>query len=361
MRVLFFTDGPLSPGSRFRCLQFFPWFERLGISCEVEFAYDERYNEVHQKPWAALYKARGRLRRTAKLLFERGHDLLFLHKTTMAVSGWPERLRALRSTPTIFDFDDAIYLGVDGASSPRRDRTFRQAVDSATQVIAGNAHLGAATQAPWKTTVLPTVVDTEKYCPLDVTSQTDQLVIGWMGTASNFPYVREVIPAVLRAIDQLPRARLRIVSNGVLPEYASHPRVEQWRWSEERELMALRSFDVGLMPLPDSEQTRGKCGFKMLQYMACGVPVLSSAVGANVDLFEGSGAGQLIKPGGDWTQALLELAALAPSQRASMGRSGRAHVETKYSVAAVVDRYVEIFRRTARQPTAPHLAAPVSR
>ena len=358
MRVLFFTDGPLSPGSRFRCLQFFPWFERHGISCSVQYAYDERYNDVHEKPWAPLYKAKGRLLRAGRLLIERGHDLLFLHKTTMAVTGLPELLRSLRHTPTVFDFDDAIHLGPHGTPSPSRERTFRQAVDSASHVIAGNGFLADAAQAPWKTSVIPTVVDTTRYEPAP-TRDGRELVIGWMGTASNFPYLREVIPSVLRAIDLLPRARLRIVSNGVLPEYLGDSRVEQWRWREDQELMALQSFDVGLMPLPDTDQTRGKCGFKMLQYMSVGVPILASAVGANVPLFEGSGAGQLVAPGGDWTQPLLDLAALSPSARADVGRSGRAHVEAKYSVAAVVDRYVEIFRRTARQ-TAPHLAAPVS-
>lgn len=359
MRVLFFTDGPLSPGSRFRCLQFFPALEQRGISCSVQYAYDERYNDVHEKPWAPLYKARGRLIRAGRLLFERGHDLLFLHKTTMAVTGLPEFLHSLRRTPTVFDFDDAIQLGPNGTSSPRRERTFRQAVASANHVIAGNRYLGEVAQAPWKTSVIPTVVDTSRYVPAPFRDGRE-LVIGWMGTASNFPYLREVIPAVLRAVEQLPRARLRIVSNGVLPEYLSDPRVEQWRWREDQELMALQSFDLGLMPLPDSEQTRGKCGFKMLQYMSVGIPTLASAVGANVSLFEESGGGQLIEPGGDWTQPLLDLAALTPTQRNELGRAGRAHVEAKCSVASVVDRYVEIFQRAVATRANGHFAAPVS-
>jgi glycosyltransferase involved in cell wall biosynthesis len=345
LRVLFFTDGPLSPGSRFRCLQFFPWLEQRGISCEVQFAYDQRYNDVHDKPWAPLYKARGRLLRAGKLVFERGHDLLVLHKTTMALSGLPELVRGFRSTPTIFDFDDAIYLGAAGEPSAARERTFRQAVDSAHHVIAGNEHLAAQARAPWKTSVIPTVVDTSKYVPGAPRPEGHDFVVGWMGTASNFPYLREVMPSVLRALEQVPRARLRVVSNGLLPEYASHPLVEQWRWSEEKELMALQSFDVGLMPLPDTAQTRGKCGFKMLQYMACGVPVVASAVGANPGLFAGSGAGALVPAGGDWTAAVLELARASPETRRALGAAGRAHVDTHFSVASVVDRSVAIFER----------------
>lgn len=347
VRVLFFTDGPVSPGSRFRCLQFFPWLERRGISCEAQFAYDERYNEVHQKPWAPLYKAGGRLIRAGRLLFEHGHDVLFLHKTTMAVTGLPERLRRLRPTPTVFDFDDAIYLGAGGVPSEARRRTFEHAVRAATYVIAGNDHLAAQTRAPWKTAVIPTVVDTTKYVP-GPRSASRELVIGWMGTASNFPYLRAVLPSVLAAVERLPSARIRVVSNGVLAEYLGHPKVEQWRWSEAREVMALQSFDMGLMPLPDTEQTRGKCGFKMLQYMSCGVPVVASAVGANVGLFEGSRAGVLVPPEGDWTQAVLEVAQQPVEQRRSWGLSGRAHVESRYSVAQVVDQYVELFTRLGR-------------
>ena len=126
----------MSPGSRFRCLQFFPELERRGISCEVQFAYDERYNEMHHRAWAPLYKLYGRTRRAGRLVFERGHDLVYQHKTTLAFSGLPEWLRGFRSTPSIFDFDDAIYLAPDGAHSPTRASAFRQAVASADHVIA---------------------------------------------------------------------------------------------------------------------------------------------------------------------------------------------------------------------------------
>lgn len=352
VRVLFFTDGPLSPGSRFRCLQFFPWLEARGISCDVQFAYDERYNDVHEKLWAPLYKMTGRLARAGRLLAERGHDLLFLHKTTMAITGLPEFLQGFRRTPTIFDFDDAIYLGVGGAPSAARERTFRRAVVSASHVIAGNEHLATQARAPWKTSVIPTVVDTTHYVP-GSPHDGRELVIGWIGTASNFPYLREVLPAVLRAVEQLPNSRLRIVSNGVLPEYRSHPKVEQWRWNQERELMALQSFDIGLMPLPDTEQTRGKCGFKMLQCMACGVPVVASAVGANRGLFAGSGAGILVEPGEDWTGAILTIAGQPRATRAQLGAAGRAHVEAHFSVARVTDQYVTLFSRLGRAQDRP--------
>ncbi len=343
VRVLFITDGPDSPGSRFRCLQFFPHLEARGIHCEVRFAYDEHYNEVFERVWAPAYKAVGRLRRVSYLLTARGYDLLFLHKTAMPFSSWPERLRKLAKVPVVFDFDDAIYLGRGGADSLLRERAFRGAVASADAVIAGNPHLAKVAAVPEKTTVIPSVVDTATYQPR-AWNGGDDLVVGWMGTATNLPFLRTVVPQLLEAVAQLPRARLRIVSNGTLPELLKHPQVEQWRWSADREQMALQSFDIGLMPLPDNEHTRGKCGFKMLQYMATGVPVVASAVGANIGLFEDSRAGHLVPPGGDWVAPIVALGRERASRLAA-GAAGRAHVDERYSVRAVLPAYEQLFRR----------------
>lgn len=346
MRVLFFTDGPESPGSRFRCLQFFPHLEARGIHCEARFAYDTRYNDVFEHRWAPLYKLKGRLARVGHLLLDGGADVLFVHKTALALTGLPEWLRSLRRTPMVFDFDDAIYLGPGGTTDPKRRRTFERVASVADQLIAGNQHLLEVAGHPEKTTLIPSVVDTDQYVPATGPRSTNELIVGWMGTASNLPSLRTALPSLVAALEQLPRARLRLVSNAVVPEYVGHPKVEQWRWNEAGELRALQSFDIGLMPLENTELTRGKCGFKMIQYMAVGVPVLASAVGANPDIFGGSAAGAMVAPGEDWGAALLRLLD-SPAGLAAMGERGRAHAMARYSVASVVERYVELFRKLA--------------
>jgi glycosyltransferase involved in cell wall biosynthesis len=341
MRVLFYTDGPESPGSRFRCLQFFPYLEARGIHCEARFAYDTQYNDVFQRHWAPIYKLAGRLKRVGHLLLDGEADVIFLHKTALALSGLPEWLRSRRRTPLVFDFDDAIYLSPSGGESKLRRRAFERVVAVADHVIAGNQHLAAVADRAECTTLIPSVVDTNAYVPASGRRASDELVVGWMGTASNFPNLRLAIPSLLGALETLPRARLRIVSNGSIPELSGHPRVEQWRWSEAAELRALQSFDLGLMPLEDSAQTHGKCGFKMIQYMACGVPVLASAVGANPAMFAGSNAGLLVSTVDDWGHKLLELLAKRPLFP-QMAAAGRAHAIARYSVQSVVGDYVRI-------------------
>lgn len=344
MRVLFFTDGVLSPGSRFRCLQFFGDFEARGIQCDVHFAYDERYNEVFSRTWAPAYKLGRRLKRVGHLLLDREADLLFIHKTSMALTALPEVFRGLGRTPIVFDFDDAIWLGPRGVPSTLRRRTFEAMVRTADQIIAGNQYLADAADAPEKTMLIPSVVDTTLSTPAPERLSTEP-VVGWIGTASNFPYLRAVLPQVLAALERVPRARLRIVSNGTLPEYESHPRVEQWRWSAAGEIRALQSFDIGLMPLEDSPQTRGKCGFKMVQYMSVGVPVIASAVGANIDIFSDSNAGRLLGAEDSWEQAVGELLTTSVEERRAMGARGRSRVVEHYSVESVIDRYVKLFHQ----------------
>lgn len=342
MRVAFFTDGPEIPGSRFRCLQLFPALRARGFECTAHFAYDERYNSVFQRRWAPLYKTTAHLKRVGDLLLDSRADLLFLHKAPLAFYGLPEYLRHVRPTPMVFDFDDAIQLSPAGKRSLVRAGALKRILSVADHVIVGNEFLAGVAAVPHKTSVIPTVVDTAVYGPRPHPAG-NSLVVGWIGTASNFPHLEPVMPQLLDAIERIPGARLRIVSNAVMPAYENHPRVEHWRWQMARELQALRSFDIGLMPLSDNEQARGKCGFKMLQYMAVGVPVVASAVGANIGLFKGSDAGALVPPGGDWVEPIVALAKSA-EQRASSGRSARQHIEARYSIDSVIAKYEAIFR-----------------
>lgn len=346
MHVLFLTQGRQAPSSRYRVEQLLPHLRQRGIRCDVRPAYGEFYNRVVGTAVAVPYKLACRLRGTLNVFSAAAYDVVVVQKQLLPHTSIAERLLAKRNPRLVFDFDDAIYLGANGRRSFLRERAFRGAVEAAAWVVAGNKHLAAVAAAPMKTTVIPTTVDTEIYSPGARTGDAP-VTVGWMGTSGNFRYLEAVLPSILKAVERT-GARFRLVSNGELSGIREHPNVEQIRWSADREVELLQSFDIGLMPLSDSPQARGKCGFKILQYMAVGCPVVASAVGANVDILRGSDAGFLLPSGvHDWREPLERLIHDA-DLRNRLGSAGRAHCVASYSVVSAVDRYLEIFDRLAQ-------------
>lgn len=347
MRVVFVTEGVEVPSGRFRAVQLIPHFERAGIECAHFYAYGPGYNRSIGHVWSAPYKLACRLRRAVHTIGPlRREDVLVVQKVALPLSAAPEQLSALLGHRVVFDVDDAIFLGPGGRYSALRKQTFDAVARAAKHIIVGNQYLATHITASVPTDVIPTVIDTDVYTPPKRPTREREVVFGWMGTASNFRSLRGVLPQILKGIDRVYGARLRIVSNARLPELEGNARVDQVSWSAARELDELSTFDVGLMPLEEAPVSQGKCGFKLVQYMAVGRPVLASAVGANVEILAGSGAGHLIATPGDWPAA-MEALGRSVEARTSMGAAARAHAVNAYSVASVLDRYFSIFRRVA--------------
>jgi glycosyltransferase involved in cell wall biosynthesis len=361
MKIVFTSEGVEVPASRYRCMQFFPHFEARGIDCGVVHGYGRLYNRVQGVPlWGSAYKVIARGKRALRTAAVDDADLLFHQRTAFPQTAVPEWIAARRGLPSIFDFDDSIFLGPGGARSRPREKAFRDAVRIADQCIAGNRYLAEVADAPDKTTVIPTVVDTDRYVPRRARQSSasakkagpsrspdehsDQVVIGWMGTAGNFPFLERVVPALRAVLHERRGARVRIVSNADFAPLSGVERVEQIRWSAAREVELLQSFDVGLMPLVDGPLARGKCAFKMVQYLAVGAPAVVSAVGANVEVMEGTRAGYLLDDFQDWRDALLKLVDDA-ELRAELGDAGRRRAVDAYSVKSVLPKYLEIFER----------------
>lgn len=346
MNVLFLVVGTSSPGTRFRALQFFPHLEARGIHCEFRGAYGDWYNAVFARPVVGpLYKLGGRLRRAAHTMQGRDFDVVFLQRTAFHETVLPELLLARSNPRIIYDFDDSVFVRADGQADPRRRRAFHTIVRTAAHVIAGNPYLAEQAEGVGAISIIPSVIDTDIYKPRLAPADRQRLVIGWMGTAGHFPYFDVMTPAVLQILADFPHARLRIVSNGEYEPLRGHPQVEQVQWSAERELADLQSFDVGLMPLRDDAWTRGKCGFKLIQYMSVGIPTVASPVGVNRDLVRPD-SGVLAASSRDWYAALRRLLSRA-DLRASMGAAGRGRVVRELSVSSVIDTYAGIFQSVA--------------
>jgi glycosyltransferase involved in cell wall biosynthesis len=338
--ILFFVEGKTLPAPRFRALQYIPYLERMGWECRCLSLFQGRPSSLFYRKGLGLpYKLLVRSRRFGQAAQARHYGLAFIQRLAWPFSCWPERLVGYFNNRLVFDFDDAIYQSEEGEGSGLRRRAFSGMVSRAQAVLAGSAYLASQTGAPEKTFVFPTVVDTEHYLPR---GGPWGKVIGWMGTAGNYGNFEPLLPE-LRVLLATGRFTLRLVSDR--PPPFSLPNMEFRPWSLENELADLRTFDLGIMPLTDSSWNRGKCAFKLIQYMAVGVPVLASAVGANVEVVGGSGAGHLVGAG-QWAEAIEALLA-DPLAAAAMGARGRVHCETHYSIASQLGRLNGILEAVA--------------
>jgi glycosyltransferase involved in cell wall biosynthesis len=239
----------------------------------------------------------------------------------------------------VFDFDDAIMMRDSAArrlDSWQRRRRFARMVRGAGAVIAGSPHLAEwALRYRDDATVIPTAVDLRPYPrhPPDAGAPT----IGWMGSAPNLMYLRAVIPALARLCARRPQVQLHVVSDGAFAA-ANLPLIST-AWSLRDEVAHLRSFQVGIMPLPDDPWTRGKCALKILQYFAAGVPVVCSPVGANLEIVEHGRNGFFAATDDEWVERLDQLLGDAALRR-RFGENGRALVEERFSVQATLPRFL---------------------
>ena len=345
------------PGQRFRIEQ---WARALGPA-GVRFHFvpfqSERLNRVFYAQGRLAEKAAELLRgvgRRLRFLARMGNqwDAVFLHRELMPF-GPPllERILAGKGMPVVYDFDDAVYL--PNVSDVNRAFARLKWVSKtaticglAAHVTVGNRHLaGWARPYARQVSVLPTTIDTDSYTPKDSAGIRGVPVIGWSGSLSTIKHLRTVEGA-LRRLRTAVDFRLRVVGDR---SYAVPGlEVESKDWSAETELCDLRSFDVGIMPLPDDEWSRGKCGLKALQYMAVGVPAVVSPVGVNTEIVEDDRNGFLADGEIEWIDKLRRVLA-DEGLRARFAREGRRTVEERYSARAQAPRLREILDQVRRR------------
>jgi glycosyltransferase involved in cell wall biosynthesis len=260
--------------------------------------------------------------------------------------GWVER--SLLPRPYIYDFDDAFYLkyrsGKLGVMRPFLGGKFDAVIAGAAAVTAGNNTL--ADYARGKNTnthLLPTVVDTERYMPAS-RPRNDIFTVGWIGSPSTAPYLTELV-GPLSLIGKESPVRL-VVIGGKAPSIPNVA-VEEIEWSEQTEVVLINTFDVGVMPLPDDDWARGKCAFKLIQYMACAVPVVASRVGANIDVVQ-TDCGFLATGEREWVDALRFIRD-QPLARRQMGKAGRLRVGQHYSLHRNLPILADIIRKTVEK------------
>ncbi len=314
MRILFLIQGFDTAASRYRVLQFLPLLEREGVVTVVK---------THPRGLSSI----------ASALSFGGYDAVFIQRKRLR---GPARLIAGRTAKRIvFDFDDSIMYRNSLAESPDsrlRASSFRKMAGMCDSIIVGNSFLRDQT-VPFtdaRVTIVPTVVDVEKYGLRDhYSAPGGAATLGWIGAHGSIHYLERLKTALDRMHERNQGLKLRIVCDTFMK--CGRMPVEERRWSMESELDELRSFDIGLMPLLDDPWSRGKCGFKIVQCLGAGVPVVCTPVGVNRDIVTHGVEGFWASNDDEWVDGVLKLAA-DPGLRAAMGQAGRKKVMERYSV-----------------------------
>ncbi len=275
-------------------------------------------------------------------------DVAVLHQ--IKLSALEARLFACFTRRSVFDVDDAIYvrkprrLGEAPDDSFWRRRKFMATCRGVTVVAAGNQVLaGVARAVAGEVVVMPTSVDTAAYQPTHAGAD-DPPTVAWIGSPENLVYLEMIRPALGRLARRHPALRLRVICS----QFPDWPEVtvERVPWSAASEAQSLAGAHVGVMPLTDDEWARGKCAFKLLQYMAAALPCVASPVGANVEAVIDGVNGFHARNDAQWEGALGRLID-SPPLRARLGAAGRAHAEARYSMRTYQADYLALLTRLA--------------
>jgi glycosyltransferase involved in cell wall biosynthesis len=354
MKILFLVPYPLniSPSQRFRFEQYFPVLAAAGHSYEVQ-TFLTAEGDVLSRTGNFLSKAAailsGNFRRLYMLTRVKQFDRVFIHREAMPIGPpvieW--MIAVVMKKKIIYDFDDAIWL-TDRVKEPAwlRIIKWRSKVGAicrwSNKVSTGNGYLEAfARKYNSHVYYNPSTVDTEKvHKPATVTTVSGLVTIGWTGSHTTLKYLTLVEDVLVALNKKYSNLKFLIIANE--RPLIDIPNLEFMPWRRETEISDLGKIDIGIMPLPDNEWSKGKCGFKLLQYLALGKPAVASPVGVNVDIITDGKNGYLARDKSEWISRLSELIE-NESLRKKMGSNGRAIVTSRYSVASNSSNFLSLF------------------
>jgi glycosyltransferase involved in cell wall biosynthesis len=286
----------------------------------------------------------------AQLLLQRDFDVLWIYSELFPyLPGQFERLAFQAGKPVVYDFDDAFFHQYDRHPS----WLFRKLLaDKLEPLLSGAAACTCANDylrdyaAAFceRSVLLPTVVNTDLYKPSvpRTTLIGRPLCIGWIGSPTTWAYVRPLLPVLSSLADQY-GLEVRVVGAGAAAVSDIFPGLRLIEWSEETEIAEVQRMDIGIMPIPDEPWTRGKSGYKLIQYMACGLPVVASPVGANREIVVQGQTGLFASDSHEWRNALERLIAEEPL-RTALGAAGRLRAERNYSTQLHAPRLIALLQ-----------------
>ena len=357
MKILFISPVPVEgAGCRFRIYQYFPHLRKHNIKASLSPFLFSSYFKIVYKPGKFLSKTvyffLSTLKRLYDLIRASGYDIIYIYRESYPI-GPPvfEYILHFIGKSIICDFDDAIFLPNTSKVNwfltllrprPNIDKIIRLS----DCVIVGNDYLKEyALKFHKNVFVLPTVVDTNKYVPATENKHNlkKKVVIGWIGSPTTQIYIKAFIPIFRKLREKYKNILLKIVGGDFASTEDLTDNVIIQKWFLQKELQELQSFDIGIMPIPDNNWTKGKCGFKAILYMSAGVPVVCSKVGANCEIVQDGVNGFLASNEEEWIKKLSILIE-SPSLRANIALTGRKTAEEKYSVKENTPKFLEILQ-----------------
>lgn len=357
VKVLFLLPYPLNRAAsqRFRVEMLLPLLKARGIQYVLRPFMTAATGEIVYRGGSSLQKAAGVIygyfRRLLTIIIEAPrYDLVFIHREA-APLGPPVfewyLARVLRKR-IIYDFDDAIWIPNTSSENhlAKHFKAFWKVshICRWSKVIStGNNYLCsyAAGHTEGKVVTIPTVVDTvHRYNKFKV-QKSGKAVVGWTGSHSTLKYLDRLLP-VIRKLQDVAEFTFLVIADKK-PEFE----LKDWKfvsWNAGTEIEDLIKIDIGLMPLPENAWSEGKCGFKLIQYLALGIPALADPVGVNNDIIDHGLNGFLCATDDEWYHGIKTLIQNMDMRR-DMGIKGRKKVESEYSINSVQDRFLDLFER----------------
>lgn len=359
MKILFLTKYPIQgASSRYRIFQYLPYYGHCGIEFDIQTFHTDKY--VRSLSSSLLWKQKAsvfryllsRIVERVKYIHANGRDfdLVVIERELFPMIPWWIERHILRFLPDyVIEYDDAIHIYYSQMLQPSILRVFfrnkvAELVKHARWVIMGNRYLEEyALSYNNCVTAVPSTVDTQRYnVKSNKVGGSDIPVIGWMGTEATAKMYLGVIAEVLQELALDFNFIFRVVG---APSYKlSGVTVEALPWALDREVQDIHGFDIGIMPLTDDLHAKGKCGVKLLQYMAAGVPSVASPVGVNEEIVQHDVNGLLAAKPEDWFSELQRLLT-QPDLRERIGRKGYETVQQKYSMEANAPKLIDIFAK----------------
>lgn len=348
MKVLALTRYTrLGASSRLRFYQYAAVLQDFAIDVQVSPLLSEnylnRFNRQAPIDWLGVFN--DYLHRLIKLFIVKKFDILWIEKELFPnLPAWFEQVLNTFGIKYIVDYDDATFHNYD-LSNSRFKKILRDKINKIMRksalVICGNHYLAkhALAVGAKQVEILPTVIDLNRYT-IAATTAKPKLIIGWMGSPSTAKYLELVAPALQIIAKEFP-IQLRIIGANFT---ARNLDIEYRAWSEESEVSEIQNFDFGIMPLIDAPWEKGKCGYKLIQYMACGKAVIASPVGVNQEIVQSGVNGYLAVNQDEWLQAFRNLA-LNQQYRVEMGKAGRERVEKEYCLQVTAPRLAQLFHK----------------